>query len=669
MQRYLRVTIATLELSRDAVRRHAWAEAVEGLTAADQEQPLSPDDLELLGTAAWWAAKPEEATEALERAFASYDAAGRTEDAARVAMSLAYEAFRRLANAVGSGWQAQAERLLADLPESSLQATGRMYQAVGQIMQGHYDDGLDLADQAIALARERGNADALYNAMSMKGMAHVLSGEWRTGLAELDEAAAAASAGKVGLRTASDILCMVIGACSNVGDLERAGQWADESERWMRRNGAGGFPAVCQVHRAEIKMLHGHWAEAEQDARRACNELERFGLFDGVGFAYNAIGEIRLRMGDLDGATQAFDRAYEFGHDGQPGQSLMLLARGQVEDAQRAIARAIATASGTGTLSDRAALGRLLPAQVAIALAAHDLDTARHAVEQLESITAEFDRPLYRANALTARGELLLGEDKPSEASPLLGQGWRLWQSSDLPYEAARARLHYAEAVAAEGDTSTARRDLLAARAVFQRLGATLDLERVDALLRVDGDAPVEGDPRAAGSAEPRATKTFMFTDIVTSTDLVGIIGDDDWNELLGWHDRELRSAFAEHRGEVVNTTGDGFFVAFDRTTEALECAIDIQRRLVRHRREHGFAPSVRIGLHRAEATRRGRDYAGRSVHIAARVGAAAGRDEILATAAALQDLDSTKIAFSEPRELALKGVREPVEVRAVNWR
>jgi class 3 adenylate cyclase len=89
----------------------------------------------------------------------------------------------------------------------------------------------------------------------------------------------------------------------------------------------------------------------------------------------------------------------------------------------------------------------------------------------------------------------------------------------------------------------------------------------------------------------------------------------------------------------------------------------------VRHRREHGFAPSVRIGLHRAEATRRGRDYAGRSVHIAARVGAAAGRDEILATAAALQDLDSTKIAFSEPRELALKGVREPVEVRAVNWR
>ena len=98
-----------------------------------------------------------------------------------------------------------------------------------------------------------------------------------------------------------------------------------------------------------------------------------------------------------------------------------------------------------------------------------------------------------------------------------------------------------------------------------------------------------------------------MFTDIVTSTDLVGLIGDDAWGELLRWHDRELRSAFANHRGEEVNHTGDGFFVAFERASDGIECAVDIQRRLARHRREHGFAPRVRIGLHTAEATREGR--------------------------------------------------------------
>ena len=61
--------IDTLEGGRDAVARHAWTEAVEALTAADRESALSPEDLELLGTASWWAARPDEATEAFERAF------------------------------------------------------------------------------------------------------------------------------------------------------------------------------------------------------------------------------------------------------------------------------------------------------------------------------------------------------------------------------------------------------------------------------------------------------------------------------------------------------------------------------------------------------------------------------------------------------------------------
>jgi class 3 adenylate cyclase len=161
-----------------------------------------------------------------------------------------------------------------------------------------------------------------------------------------------------------------------------------------------------------------------------------------------------------------------------------------------------------------------------------------------------------------------------------------------------------------------------------------------------------------------------MFTDIVTSTDLVSLIGDEPWSELLAWHDRELRSAFAQHAGEVVNHTGDGFFAAFERPADAIECAIDIQRRLARHRREHGFAPWVRIGLHRAEGTRRGRDYSGRGVHIAARVGAAAEREEILATSDVLKEVgDASRYTLSQPRQLALKGVTEQVEVRAVRWR
>jgi class 3 adenylate cyclase len=160
-----------------------------------------------------------------------------------------------------------------------------------------------------------------------------------------------------------------------------------------------------------------------------------------------------------------------------------------------------------------------------------------------------------------------------------------------------------------------------------------------------------------------------MFTDIVTSTDLIGLVGDEAWGELLSWHNRELRSAFASHRGEEVKSTGDGFLVTFDRPVDGIECAVDIQRRLTRHRREHGFAPSVRIGLHSAEATRDGRDYSGRGVHVAARVGAAALGQEILVSTDVLEGAGKTRFKVSEPRALTLKGVREPVEVRAVDWR
>jgi class 3 adenylate cyclase len=125
----------------------------------------------------------------------------------------------------------------------------------------------------------------------------------------------------------------------------------------------------------------------------------------------------------------------------------------------------------------------------------------------------------------------------------------------------------------------------------------------------------------------------------------------------------------SQHRGEEVNSTGDGFFVAFEPVREALECAVDIQRSLARHRRDHGFAPKVRIGLHSAEATRDGRDYRGRGVHVAARIGAAAAGEEILVSSTALGDIPATRFGLSDARHLTLKGVVEPGEVRSVDWR
>ena len=55
--------VPALELGRDAVKRHAWTEAKEAFAAADRADALAAEDLELMGEAAWWAAKSDEAAD------------------------------------------------------------------------------------------------------------------------------------------------------------------------------------------------------------------------------------------------------------------------------------------------------------------------------------------------------------------------------------------------------------------------------------------------------------------------------------------------------------------------------------------------------------------------------------------------------------------------------
>jgi class 3 adenylate cyclase len=162
-----------------------------------------------------------------------------------------------------------------------------------------------------------------------------------------------------------------------------------------------------------------------------------------------------------------------------------------------------------------------------------------------------------------------------------------------------------------------------------------------------------------------RVAKTFLFTDIVKSTNLLELLGDEAWNQLLQWHDQTLRSLFVTHHGEEVVTTGDGFFVGFETPDAALGCAVAIQRTFAEHRAQHGFAPQVRIGVHAADATQVGHNFTGKGVHEAARIAALAEGGEILTST----QTATAQFSLSERRSVTLKGITEPVEIAAVDWR
>ena len=64
--------------------------------------------------------------------------------------------------------------------------------------------------------------------------------------------------------------------------------------------------------------LRGSLAEAEEQARMACEELPRFNFFSGLGPANYEIGEVRRLHGRLRGAEEAYAQAMGYGFDPSP---------------------------------------------------------------------------------------------------------------------------------------------------------------------------------------------------------------------------------------------------------------------------------------------------------------------------------------------------------------
>ena len=643
---------ANLEAGVEALRRNAFAEAYSLLQQADEASGLPADGLLQLAEAALWSGKPDESLEAREKAFAQKVAEGKDPQAGFIALTLAREYGERQESVVSNSWFSRGEQLLEGHEESREFGYLELARSFGAHYSGDDEGVVRHAQRASELGAKHQDLDLQGLSLMPQAMALIHRGDLDAGYKLMDQATIAAVSGELSPKATGGIYCMTISTCRNLADFRRASEWTDAAERWCRRTSIAGFPGICRVHRAEIMSLRGAWLEAEQEAGKAVDELTKFRMGDVISEGFSQIGMIRLRMGDLAGAEDAFTHAHEIFKASQPGLALLSLARGKPDAAIASIKSALADESW-----DRLSRARLLPALAEIAQATGDLDSARTAKEELEVIAKDFGSLALSAAASTAAATFhLMGEAFP-EAIQAARQARRLWQEVGAPYEGAKALVLLGLALIAGGDVDSGKLELRSARNVLEKLGALPDAKHVGEMLVDESE-----------QSNPKTTiKTFMFTDIVGSTDMVQLIGDHSWENLLRWHDQAMRALFAEHHGEEIKQVGDGFFVAFDDPTAAVSCAIAIQRKLHDHRREHGFAPQVRIGLHATSALDREGDYGGLGVHEAARIGALAKGGEILASAATLKGL-----AFrsnGSAKKVELKGVSKPVEVRSVDWR
>ena len=142
----------------------------------------------------------------------------------------------------------------------------------------------------------------------------------------------------------------------------------------------------------------------------------------------------------------------------------------------------------------------------------------------------------------------------------------------------------------------------------------------------------------------PSGTVTFVFTDVEGSTRLLRELGGERYREELKSHRQRVRQVVAMHGGVELGTEGDGFFVAFERASDALEAAGELQAAVADRRM------CVRVGVHTGEPLLLDGDYVGLDVHKAARICDAGHGGQVLVS--------------QTTRDLAPDGLRELGEFR-----
>jgi class 3 adenylate cyclase/pimeloyl-ACP methyl ester carboxylesterase len=158
----------------------------------------------------------------------------------------------------------------------------------------------------------------------------------------------------------------------------------------------------------------------------------------------------------------------------------------------------------------------------------------------------------------------------------------------------------------------------------------------------------------------------------ILAADVVGysrLMGYDEMGTItaLKSHRREVvDSGIAEHRGRIVKTTGDGMLVEFASVVDAVSCAVQVQRSMVR--RNAGIPQDkqivFRIGINVGDIIIDGDDIFGDGVNIAARLETLCEPGGVCISRTANDQIrDKLSLAFADLGEQAVKNISRAVGV------
>lgn len=183
---------------------------------------------------------------------------------------------------------------------------------------------------------------------------------------------------------------------------------------------------------------------------------------------------------------------------------------------------------------------------------------------------------------------------------------------------------------------------------------------------------------RLQGALQQELTRRFErpmtlgFSDIVASTPYFARFGDAAGRQLQQLHTDLLQRCLQPHGGRIIDTVGDGAFLAFTGADAALDALVEFEKRVsqenTQRARDHQL--QVRIGVHHGPVLTDGTVVSGDAVNLCSRVAGSALAGEVRITREVFQDLALAHRLDCRPIGVAeLKGVARPVEMFSYDWR
>jgi DNA-binding CsgD family transcriptional regulator len=466
------------ERARELYRARAWMQAREAFVACAREQELAADDLVMLSISSYLSGDAVLSIQTLESAYRAYLALDDGDRATRCAFWLAFTLGATGEASRAAGWAARAEQLVE---ERHLAGAERGLPLVLRGRQAFEAGDLDTAMTASELARtisaETGDADLATLANLNCGRIHALRGEMALGARCFDEVMVAVQAGEVTPSLAGLAYCAIISSSLGMFDLPRAREWTAALGAWCdEQPELVPYRGQCLVHRTELMVMQGSWADAADEARLACNQLSPPAL----GSAHYQLAELHRLAGDLTAAEDGYREANRWGCRPEPGLSLLRLAQGRTGVAVAGLQRALDDSIHPDGSSEPGERPRLLAAYAEVLLAVPDVEGALAASAELDKVAAAIQAPLLTALAQSTAGAVALAQGRAEDAVRELRPAWRGWQDLSMPYEAARVRWFLGRAYRLLGDDDAASMEFDAARWAFEGLGATPDVAALD---------------------------------------------------------------------------------------------------------------------------------------------------------------------------------------------